>query len=244
MFESSSEAASQLVAPKVIKTLKEGDGSNPQVLLQQRSSRELAVFKSYGGWPLWKRYSIGRFLASREAFFLNRLELQAGAPRLISQEEPWSLLVEFIEGDDLEEDSTRVLPVEFLGRLKDQISRFHEAGVIHADLGHDFDDFGGRPTNIRITPEDAPSVIDFAGSINRAYLAVMPYGSWLDWLLRIHDHLAVVKCAYRYGYPEKAYEYLDGYAQEMRLRDWFWLYRFGKISIESFTRVKQRYYLS
>ena len=100
----------------------------------------------------WGRYVIGR--EWRNYQILQGLE---GIPRIYRRVDPYSLIMEYVEGDRLPHLKDARLTPEFFERLKILVATMHARGVTHGDL---------RRKNILITREQRPYLIDFAGAFH------------------------------------------------------------------------------
>ncbi len=123
-----------------ITSLYEGDGE--RVLL--KVGRQAGFF----GVPLrW----IGRILASREVFFLQRLDDLPGIPRLIDRWEDTGFIREFIEGQPLAKGT----PVDndFHSRLATLIGAIHKRKMAYVDLE--------KCENVLVDADGRPFLFDF-----------------------------------------------------------------------------------
>jgi len=115
-----------------------------------------AVHKDIRQKPSLVRYTLGSWLIKREYRIYRRLPGCRGVPRLHSRPDRWSILVEYVEGDYLRREDSRLHEPVFFHRLSRLVEAIHARGVVHLDLRH--------RGNIMITKDGEPYVIDFNGS--------------------------------------------------------------------------------
>lgn len=165
----------------------------PTVLLQDDG----LVLKSYDNCPAWLRHSVGRLAVGREWWALCRLEGSRHAPRAIARPNPWSIVTEYIPGTPLESLAPGVVdPGELLREARSLLHDLGEAGVVHADLGHDHWQSFGRECNLIWSNEKTLVAIDFAGAFA---MSANPVTARFARLLRGHDLLLESKIVFHFG---------------------------------------------
>lgn len=157
-----------------------------------------AVLKSYDHCSgLYKR-TVGRLAISREWWALGALEDSGRAPRRISRPSPWCMVTEFVEGTPLEQLSPELVDSERLvAEAEILLRRLEVAGVVHADLGHDFWADMGRECNLIWTVDERLVALDFAGSV--PLLAGRTPWARCCQILRLHDRLLLTKVLHHFG---------------------------------------------
>lgn len=185
------------------------------------------LLKSYHHTKKTYQQTVGRLAISREWNALTRLSDRGVAPLPIWRLTPWSMTMEWVEGTSLEKlPNTPGLCDRLLAAAETLIRSLQQAGLAHADLGHDFWGTMGRESNLLWTPDERLVAIDFAGSLptNRGPAAVKN----LARALQLHDELLVTKVLYHFGDPRSehpAWKY-----PSRRSLDWWNLMRvLGKI---------------
>lgn len=157
-----------------------------------------AVLKSYDHCHWLYRQTVGRLAINRECWALERMADSGRAPIFFARPNPWSLIMERVEGEPLESLETGdVEPEQLVAEAEVLLRHLEVAGVVHADLGHDFWSDMGRECNLIWSCEQRLVAIDFAGSI--PLLA----GRWpwhrLTQVLRSHDRLLVSKVLHHFA---------------------------------------------
>lgn len=89
----------------------------------------LKDFSAKGRLTRW----LGRIQISRESAAYRALAGVEGVPRFLGRVDPWSLAIEYVEGERLADAPIRDASV-VLARLRALIDRIHERGVVHNDL--------------------------------------------------------------------------------------------------------------
>ncbi len=163
-----------------------------------------AVSKCYAHCSWFYRQTVGRLAISRESWALEQMEGSERAPRPFARPAPWTIIMEKIEGTPLESLSPEGFEVEQLvSEAEILLRRLEIAGVVHADLGHDYWSDLGRECNLIWTPDHRLVAIDFAGSL--PLLA----GGWpwnrLTRALRAHDQLLTSKVLHHFAPHLKAH---------------------------------------
>ncbi len=120
---------------------------------------ELGVVKDYGQTRGLFRHVLARYLMAREAKALACAQGTPGVPRFYGQPDPWSLTIAYVEGQPASELEPGTVPPEFFDRLHDTVQHLHAQGVLHCDLK--------RASNILVTPDWQPWLVDFAGALLR-----------------------------------------------------------------------------
>ncbi|HXE73638.1 MAG TPA: hypothetical protein VNO81_13335 [Candidatus Nitrosotenuis sp.] len=160
----------------------------------------VAVAKDYfHAHPLYQ-YTVGLWLAWREARVYRVLEGVPGVPRLLARPHPLCLVIEYVPGRELRELSPGELPPSALAQLEQILADLHARGVVHLDLGHDSNGDLGRDTNLIWSDQGRLYVLDFAGAV-LSFLPGPPGRFLLDVLAR-HDRLCLPKLKRRF-FPEQ-----------------------------------------
>lgn len=160
-----------------------GEGTRPDVLLVDYNGKK-AVLKDHNQCDLWFSRVIGPLLAWRETRALIGLQLLHSVPSLISRPDRRSILMEHIDGVQVVRSDKDSGWQEFFEELLQLIREMHELGVAHCDLR--------SPTNVLITKEGKPALVDFVASFRRGgrinFVAALLFGQFV----RV-DQSAVIK---------------------------------------------------
>lgn len=146
--------ASQLEGYETVRILRTCEGVRPEVRLVRRGD-QLAVVKAFPGGNRMRRL-LGLTLVPRERGAYERLEGLPGFPKLIDVPDPFTIVIEYIEGMSSHEAGPDLLTPEFFVRLEEIIRSMHSRGVVHADLK--------RLDNIMVTRDGQPMIIDFSAA--------------------------------------------------------------------------------
>ena len=137
----------------VIKILRDGGGSRPNVLRIYRDGED-QVLKDYAGCDSVFAALLGKLLTRREARALSRLKSVVGVPRLLGQPGSRALYMEWVGGISIKEALTQEIDwPKFLTELENTLREIHAQGVAHCDLR--------GLSNILVGPEQTPYIIDF-----------------------------------------------------------------------------------
>ncbi len=133
-------------------TFRQGGGSRPDVLLIEIDGKK-AVLKDQNGADTLFSFLIGPLLNWRECKALKKLATSPYSPDLLSIPDSRSFLMSYHES----EQATRLKSIspdwpQFFQKLQIAVDNLHEHGVAHNDLRN--------PTNILITPEGEPVLVD------------------------------------------------------------------------------------
>lgn len=160
-------------------------------------NNKAAVLKTYASSPPLYRQTVGRLAIKREWWALHRLKDTGCAPLPFTRPNPWSLVMEAIDGCPLEQlhaDSISIVRV--LNQAEHLLACLKKAGIAHGDIGHDHWGTQGRESNLFWTTEQRLIAIDFAGCWNL-------HSSWptrpLAQALSRHDQLLTTKILYHLG---------------------------------------------
>jgi predicted Ser/Thr protein kinase len=149
------------------------------------------VLKDYGSRKALFRNTWGRFMVRREVAAYRKLEGLEGIPRLVGQVDPYALVMEYVEAEELPPHAERRrLGLEFFDRLVELMEAMHRRGVTHGDV---------RRKNILLGQERKPYLIDFQSSLHDG-------PGWLRHRIFCHmarvDSLTLLKIKSRY-FPKK-----------------------------------------
>ena len=137
----------------VIKVLRDGGGSRPNVLHIHRDGEDQVLKDHAGCDPLFAAL-LGKLLTRREARALLQLDAVAGVPRLLGQPGSRALYMEWLDGISVKEALARETDwPKFLAELENTLREIHAQGVAHCDLR--------GLSNILVGPDQTPYVIDF-----------------------------------------------------------------------------------
>ena len=171
------------IARHAVRTLHQGVRAQADTFLVAVNG-EQGVVKDYGRTRGLFRHVLARYLMAREAKALGRAQGAPGVPRFYGQPDPWSLTLAFVEGRPASGFEPGTVPPEFFDHLRETVDALHARGVLHCDLK--------RFSNILVTPDWQPWLVDFAGAILR--------GRWWNLLSRalwhwyqVDDYKAIIK---------------------------------------------------
>ena len=143
-----------------VKVLRPGDGSRPDVRLIRAGDRLLVVKDYAAGANSIKRF-LGRWLVNRELAAYNRLHDLPGIPVCYGRLDPWALVTEYHDTEEVPLTDPARLTEEFFARLRELVGKIHERGVAHGDLR--------RLNNILIDRSNRPVIIDFTAAFTRGF---------------------------------------------------------------------------
>ena len=156
----------------VIKVLRDGGGSRPNVLRIHRDGEDQVLKDHAGCDPLFSAL-LGKLLAGREARALLKLDSVAGVPRLLGQPESRALYMEWLDGISVKEALTQETDwPTFLAELENTLREIHAQGVAHCDLR--------GLSNILVGPDQTPYIIDFVS----CFFAGSRWGFLRGWVFR------------------------------------------------------------
>lgn len=115
------------------------------------------VLKHFFDHPLLVRNIWGRFVIGREWRNYRILQGIKGIPKIHLQREPYSIIMEYVDGKRLPHLNEFRLSPRFFERLRILIKEIHNRGTTHGDL---------RRKNILVVREEFPFLIDFAGAFH------------------------------------------------------------------------------
>lgn len=113
------------------------------------------VLKHFFKRPFFVRFLWGSLIIDREWRNYKILQGIKGIPGIYRRLDPYSMIMEYVEGQRLPHLKDSRLTPAFFEKLKALVKQIHNRGVTHGDL---------RRKNILVTLEDCPYLIDFAGS--------------------------------------------------------------------------------
>lgn len=152
-----------------------------------------ALLKCYHHCATLYRQTVGRLAMSREWWALNRMSTSGRAPRPFERPRPWTVVMEWLDGDPLETIPRGKVPALVLASEAEALlACMAKAGVVHGDLGHDCWSAQGRESNLLVTEAGRLMAIDFAGCWRADWPGVGP-------LMRAHDELLLTKVLYHFG---------------------------------------------
>ena len=138
----------------VIKVLRDGGGSRPNVLRIHRDGEDQVLKDHAGCDPLFAAL-LGKLLTRREARALLKLDSVVGVPRLLGQSGSRALYMQWLDGISVKEALAQETDwPKFLAELENTLREIHAQGVAHCDLR--------GLSNILIGPDQIPYIIDFA----------------------------------------------------------------------------------
>jgi len=116
----------------------------------------------------------GVFLVFWERFIYSKLQGISGIPKLMSDPDHYTLITEFMGGDNLRE--TEMLPGEaYFSALTHLIEEIHSRGVVHLDLRN--------RRNYGIDEEGNPYLVDFASSVYIPFSKkLVRFFALIDWM--------------------------------------------------------------
>ena len=137
----------------VIKVLRDGGGSRPNVSRIQRDGED-QVLKDHAGCDPVFATLLGKLLTRREARALLKLDSVAGVPRLLGQPHSRAIYIEWVNGISIKEALAQEIDwPKFLVELEHTLREIHAQGVAHCDLR--------GLSNILVGPDQTPYIIDF-----------------------------------------------------------------------------------
>ena len=138
---------------QVIKVLRDGGGSRPNVSRIQRDGEDQVLKDHAGCDPLFAAL-LGKLLTRREARALLRLNAVVGVPRLLGQPGSRAFYMEWVGGISIKEALAQEPDwPKFLAELENMLREIHAQGVAHCDLR--------GLSNVLVGPDETPYVIDF-----------------------------------------------------------------------------------
>ena len=136
------------------------------------------------------RNTVGRFLIWRESKAYRRLRGIKGVPLFYGTIGGLALIVEEIEGKDLESvQKGEELPEDFFKRLRALVGEIHKRGVAHCDLK--------RAPNIIMGNDGDPCIVDWSASICKKELGFFPLSPIFNRFVR-DDLNAITKISLKY----------------------------------------------
>ncbi len=158
----------------------------PDVWLVEYGGRRYVV-KDFSARTWLLRNTWGRTCVSREVAAYSRLLGVPGVPQLVGRPDPFSFVMEFVEGAQLPRRSQRdLLGPGFFPALQALVAEMHRRGVAHGDL---------RRRNILVTPDRRPALIDFETAV--VARRVSPSGWFFRTMARVDD-LKLLKIRHKY----------------------------------------------
>lgn len=151
--------------------LRSGSGIQADVFVL-RLGGEFAVYKDVSNRKFFPARYLGAWLIRREFKMCSQLQGLAGIPRPIRMVGREGWLLEFVSGTHAGRFKPGNLPHPeiFLPALRSHIDAIHQLGIAHADLK--------RRSNIMITEEFQPIILDWATAIRRGN-GLSPFRNWL-----------------------------------------------------------------
>ena len=200
-----------------VQTFRQGGGSRPDVLLIKIAG-EYAVLKDQNAADKWFARLIGPILNWRECKALTRLSGLESTPKLLTKPDSRSFLMSFHPSQQVTRIDGHTLDwPTFFTRLQSTIEAMHAAGVAHNDLRN--------PTNILVTPDGAPILVDLVACFCRGAAWNRP-NRWLFKKFAEVDKSAIRKLKARVA-PELIDE-TDVVAEEIAGRLGMWIKNLGK----------------
>lgn len=212
-----------------IATFREGGGSRPDVFLIEIDGQK-AVLKDQNGADKLFATLIGPLLNWRECKALTKLDAVPYTPKLLAKPDKRSFLMSYHQSEQV----TRLKEItvdwsSFFPQLKTAINTIHNSGVAHNDLRN--------PSNILVTPEGQPVLVDMVGCFCRGQAWNMP-NRWIFNKFTQVDLSAISKLKQRVA-PELLGED-DIQAKDIAGRPGLWIKGLGqairKVSRRLFTR--------
>ena len=183
----------------------------PCVRLLKFNSQTL-LLKDFFHLPLGVSKLVGGVSISNEARTYQRLFWVPGVPQMLCRPSWDSLLLQYVSGTPVHQMQPGEIPFELIDQARQLVTSLHKAGVVHGDLGHDFDGDFGRDTNLIWGDNGQLYVVDFAGALHRGMLSFGLFETF-----RRHDLLVVTKLLRRF-FPER--DDVDGYRWDELLSGW------------------------
>lgn len=136
------------------------------ILKGRWSKADLLLVQTDGGKAVLKDFSrkmfliriIGRIQIRREEMAYRALQHVAGIPRFYKKPDPYSIVIEYVDGTRLTHYKGSVPFSQLVRELKEIIESIHEAGVIHNDIR-------GRENIVVRKDDDKLMLLDFAGAM-------------------------------------------------------------------------------
>lgn len=169
---------------------------------------------------------VARFLLDREQSALERLSSVPGVPEVGGRPHPACLLLEYRSGKPLAEVPPGDLPLGALEGAERLLDQIHRKGVIHGDIGHDFNGRLGRETNFLWCPERGWTLLDFGGSL--CGRGRFPWEHQLRKIMKAHDLLFLTKLILTHFPTLEEHPYLV-YPVRVDYSTWNWWKRLGKL---------------
>jgi serine/threonine protein kinase len=158
--------------------------TRPALYLLEGVSGE-CIIKDYKAGDSKVRSLIGRILVQREKKAYERLGSMEGIPNFICAPDAFSICTALVPGKTVE----AVLknggpPLSFYRDLRELTDALHRRGIVHCDLK--------RASNILLTPQGRPCILDFAAAIAKSETRFFPL-TYLYRRLELDDAKAVTK---------------------------------------------------
>ncbi len=177
-----------------------------------------AILKDYGRRNILIRSTMGRWCAKREFVIYQELKGLAGIPQCFLRPDPFSFILEFIDGHPLSEISSgRLLPSLFPS-LRSIIKDIHSRGIACGDIHH---------RDVLITSDGKPILIDFVTGWKKGGRLNIMRNLIFKWLCAL-DWLAFYRIRQRYtgtvpsDDEKKDFSYIIGLYHAGRLLKWIW----------------------
>ncbi|MFC1840256.1 hypothetical protein ACFL1N_11790, partial [Thermodesulfobacteriota bacterium] len=166
------------------------------------------------------RNIIGRFLIWREAKAYRKLKGLKGVPVFYGSIGGITLIVEEIEGTDIEKmEVVSSLGDNFYRELKNLIKEIHKRGLAHCDLK--------RAPNIMLGNDGKPYIVDWASAISEREFRFFPMNVIYKRFIK-DDLNAITKIRLKYQPDKVSQEDKDFYTKRSRMerlvraiKDWF-----------------------
>ena len=134
------------------------------MLYVESRGRDPLIVKDYGERSGWVRRLLAPLLMGNEALMLTRAGDLAGAPGLSGRIDGAAIALQFIDGEPLRRTRhAGKLPAAFFDALAELGGAMAARGVVHLDLS--------SPTNVLVTHDGRPAVVDLGGAIPRLWPA-------------------------------------------------------------------------
>ena len=165
------------------KPLRRGSDFDPDIAIYSIDGEEIVV-KDFARKDWMTRNLYGRFSIRREAKALERLAGVRGVPQYRGRPDAFSVAMTYVPSSPVSAIIGASKDNEpFVRELEEIVAAMHQRGVLHLDMKH--------RTNIVVTKDGHPVVLDFTGSIR-----VNPHrfgGRSATWLLGAGDRMALRK---------------------------------------------------